>query len=65
MIINTATEYNSGIPNRPIKNNLFNPNPAAWTITGQNAKQHVKLKILFLAGLLDIVNSINKEMGNI
>lgn len=60
-IINQASE--SDIPNRPIFNN-DNANPAAWSITGQAVASKVHLKILFLAGLLDIVNSINNTLGN-
>ena len=61
-IINGANE--SMIPNRPITE-TDNPNRNAWTVTGQAVKDSVKLQILFLAGLMDIANGINKTLGNI
>lgn len=67
MIINNASP--SVIPNRPIAkyfsedNNGANPN--AWEITGQEVAKQIKIKILFLAGLLGIVNDINETMGSL
>lgn len=63
-IINNINE--SIIPNRPIKNYKYlSPINDAWSITGHKAMSQVKIKILFLAGLLDIVKSINKTIGNL
>lgn len=61
-IINGANE--SMIPNRPISS-TDNPDRSAWATTGQKVKQSVRLQILFLAGLMDIANGINKTLGNI
>lgn len=61
-IINPASE--SVIPNRPIFNN-DSVDTQAWSTTGRAVASKVHLKILFLAGLLDIVNSINNTLGNI
>lgn len=65
-IINKASS--SFIPNRPISQYLHNTDGLdtnAWSTTGKAVEDTIELKILFLAGLLDIVNSINKEMSNI
>lgn len=65
-IINGAST--SFIPNRPISKYLHNTDELdtnAWATTGTAIEDTVQLKILFLAGLLDIVNSINAEMSNI
>jgi len=36
-----------------------------WGTVASATDSHVKLKIMFLAGLLDIINNMNKIMGNI
>lgn len=61
-IINGAST--SMIPNRPIAE-TDNPDTAAWKTTGQAVKASVSLQILFLAGLLDIANGINKTLGSL
>ncbi len=35
-----------------------------WAATGQAASKNVSIQILFLAQFLDVINSINKELGN-
>ena len=60
-IINRAND--SMIVNRPMASYLENPDEQAWYTTGAEVKKHVELKILFLAGLLDIVNSINEKLA--
>ncbi len=60
-IINNVSEQSTTIPNRPIFGRI-SWNDDAWTIAGASAKGQIKLQILFLAGLLDIVNSINKTL---
>ena len=62
-IINTASEKD--IPNRPFKEHLNDARPDAWAVTGENVAKKVELKILFLAGLLDIMNSINNTLSNL
>ena len=60
-IINNVSEQSTTIPNRPIFGRTsWNDN--AWAIAGASAEGQIKLQILFLAGLLDIVNSINKTL---
>ena len=59
-ILNTM---NQGlIPNRGGKG-ISDRDP--WGTVGAATDKHVKIKIMFLAGLLDIVNSMNKAMGDI
>lgn len=61
MIINNANP--SAIPNRPISQAPKNKQP--WTTVGKQAEDNIQLKILFLAGLMDIVNKINSELNGI
>ena len=60
LIINKASE--SMIGNRPIST-YKNPNPSIWQVTGEKVKSTIQLKILFLAGLMDIINSMNKILN--
>lgn len=61
-IINNIDE--SSIPNRPIAgHHLTDTNP--WSTVGAEADKNVQLQILFLAGLMDIVNTINSELNGI
>lgn len=60
-IINNVSEQSTTIPNRPIFGRT-SWNDDAWTVAGASAKGQIKLQILFLAGLLDIINSINKTL---
>ena len=62
-IINKASP--SLIVNRPIKKHKTSYDPQAWLHTGENIKETISIQILFLAGLLDIVNGINKTLGNV
>lgn len=63
-IINNVSERSTNIPNRPIFNRTsWNSN--AWADAGTSAEGQVKLQILFLAGLLDIVNSINATLRGV
>ena len=62
-IINKTTE--AVIPNRPIYSFYGPPDKNAWSVAGERAKEKIELKIIFLAGLLDIVNSINKTLENV
>ena len=63
-IINNVSEQSTAIPNRPIFNRTsWNSN--AWAVAGASAEGQVKLQILFLAGLLDIVNSINATLRGV
>ena len=69
-IINKIDE--SIIENRPIYQWIYGyanrkgpqqgPPEDAWKVAGEKANSKVNIKILFLAGLLDIINSINKEL---
>ena len=64
IIVNTMNE--GLIPNRKTtakRYNYFDTDP--WGTVASETDSHVKLKIVFLAGLLDIVNSMNKYMGKI
>lgn len=61
-IINKASE--AMIPNRPIATTK-NPNTASWEETGSKVAESTHIKILFLAGLLDIANKINEGLSNI
>lgn len=64
IIINNVSEQSTTIPNRPIFNRTsWNSN--AWTVAGASAEGQVKLQILFLAGLLDIINSINTTLRGV
>ena len=63
MIINHASE--KMIPNRPIAQIPYGPVQQAWQVTGEKVAGQVQIKILFLAGLLDIVNSINAKLGSV
>ena len=61
-IVNKASE--SMIGNRPI-HATTNPKRSVWTLTGQAVADSIDIKILFLAGLLDIAKGINETLGNI
>lgn len=62
-IINNMSEKD--IPNRPLYAHQKNPDTHAWATVGQIANKQVSIKILFLAGLLDIVNDINNAIGRL
>lgn len=52
--------------NRPWKEYVDGgANPDAWTITGKAVEEKVSIKILFLAGLLDIIHSINATLSEV
>lgn len=61
IIINPAKE--SIIGNRPIFEQT-NPDPNIWQNTGLAVKEKIDIRILFLAGLMDIIKSINEKLGN-
>jgi hypothetical protein len=63
-IINNGASYDV-IPNRPIKNHLNDYDPNPWETTGEAIKGKIQLKLMFLAGFLDIINSLNSAIGNI
>jgi len=63
-IINTMNE--GLIPNRSTTSKRYPVEDTdPWGTVASATDSHVKLKIMFLAGLLDIVNDMNKIMGNI
>ena len=51
------------IPNRPISKSPTDKQP--WKTVGERANGKVTLQILFLAGLMDIVNHMNKQLNGI
>ena len=62
-IVNTMNE--GLIPNRTTTSKRFPIDDGdPWGTVASATDSHVKIKIMFLAGLLDIVNSMNKIMGN-
>lgn len=64
VIINQASESKKFIPNRPYEQFVNGtPDPNAWEITGNRVAGQVTIQILFLAGLLDILNGINNALG--
>lgn len=66
MILNSAQDKKGIVANRPFKDYLETAKDGAWQTTGKAvAKKHVKLQILFLAGLLDIIKSINATLGKV
>lgn len=63
-IVNTMNE--GLIPNRSTTSKRYPVQDTdPWGTVASATDSHVKLKIMFLAGLLDIINSMNKIMGNI
>lgn len=62
IIINRASE--SMIGNRPIATTT-SPKSDVWASTGQAVKNSIDIKILFLAGLMDIINSINGTISTL
>lgn len=62
LIINRASE--SMIGNRPIQT-TENPSSDVWAATGKAVKESITIKILFLAGLMDIINSINGKISTL
>lgn len=62
-IVNKANE--SMIPNRPLSDYYDSYDANAWATTGQAVKKSISLNILFLAGFLDLVNSLNDSMQDI
>lgn len=59
IIINKASE--SMVGNRPISTNM-SPSSDVWKTTGLAVKNSIDIRILFLAGLMDIINSINGKL---
>ena len=63
-IINTMNE--GLVPNRSSTRKRYPVDDTdPWGTVASATDSHVKLKIMFLAGLLDIINNMNKIMGNI
>ncbi len=60
-IINKASE--DMIPNRPWKKHLENQDTKAWETVSSKVTDTVSIKILFLAGLLDIIHNINATLN--
>lgn len=58
MIHNPLTETN--IPNRGTKGKIVDKNP--WKTIALRANKDVSIKVMFLGGLLDILNSMNNKM---
>ena len=54
------------VPNRGKTIDVNNPpNPDPWGTVSETARHRVKLKILFLAGLLDIAHDIETTLSSI
>ena len=53
------------IINTVSQKNITGNGKGTWAATGASAANEIQIQILFLAQLLDIVNAINKEIGNI
>jgi hypothetical protein len=51
------------IPNRPWKKHLENQDTKAWETVSSKVTDTVSIKILFLAGLLDIIHNINATLN--
>lgn len=63
-IVNTMNE--GLIPNRSTTSKRYPVEDTdPWGTVASTTDSHVKLKIMFLAGLLDIINNMNKIMGNV
>ena len=62
-IYNPMTE--TGIPNRGKKLNLNHLNRDPWGVIGARAASSVKIKVMFLGGLLDILNKLNSALDGI
>ena len=62
-IINPMNE--GMVPNRRLENPNIPNNTDPWGTVGGIAGRVVKLKVLFLAGLLDIAHDIEKTLSNI